>query len=60
VSTSDDVPVASGSYKDIGAMSSILHGGDFIASHRSLESVDGIDLGDKNAGTVGTERLGAL
>ena len=60
MSTSDDVPVASGGYKDIGARSSILHGGNFITRHCSLESVDRIDLGDENASTVGTERLGAL
>ena len=60
MSTSDDVPVAGGGYKDIGARSGLLHGGDFKASHRSLESVDGIDLGDEHASTVGTERLGAL
>ena len=58
--TSDDVPVASGGYKDIGARSSLLHGADFITSHRSLESIDRVDLSDENASTVGTERLGAL
>ena len=60
MSAGDNIPVASGGHEDIGAMSSILQGGDLITSHRSLESVDGVDLGDENASTIGAERLSAL
>ena len=56
----DDVPVTSGGDEDVRAGSSLLHGGDLVTSHRSLESVDGVDLGDDDTSTVGTERLGAL
>ena len=57
---SDDVPVSSSGNEDIGARSSLLHGGDLVTSHRSLESIDRVDLGDDDASTVGSERLGTL
>ena len=60
VSTGDNIPVASRGHEDIGARGSIFHGGDLITSHRSLESVDGVNLGDENASTIRAERLGAL
>jgi hypothetical protein len=41
-------------------VSSILHGGDLVTSHGSLEGVDGVDLGDQDTGTVRAEGLGAL
>ena len=56
----DDVAVTSGGDEDVGPGSSILHGGDLVASHGSLEGVDGVDLGDENAGTIGAEGLSAL
>ena len=60
MSTGNDIPVAGGGYKDVGTRGSILHSGDFIASHRGLEGIDGVDLGNENTSTVGAERLGAL
>lgn len=56
----DDVPVARGGHEDIATGSSLLHGGDLVAGHGRLESVDGVDLGDDNASTVRAERLGTL
>lgn len=56
----DDVPVASGGHEDIATGSSLLHGGDLVAGHGRLESVDGVDLGDDNTSTVRAERLSAL
>lgn len=56
----DDVPVSGGGNEDVGAGSSILHGGDLETGHGSLEGVDGVDLGDQDTGTVGAEGLGAL
>lgn len=60
VSAGDDVAVTSGGDEDVGAGSSILHRGDLVASHGSLESIDGIDLSDQNTRTVGSERFCAL
>lgn len=48
----DDIPVASGRDKDVGAGSSILHGGDLETSHGSLKGVDWVDLGDENTSAV--------
>ncbi len=56
----NDVAVTSGGDEDVGAGSSLLHGRDLITSHRGLESVDGVNLGDEDTSTVGPERLGAL
>lgn len=56
----DNVPVAGGGDEDVGAGSSVFHGGDFITGHGGLESVDWIDLGDDNASTIRLQRLGAL
>lgn len=58
--TSNDVPVASGSDEDVGTGSSILHGGDLVPGHGGLESVDGVNLGDQNASTIGLKGFGAL
>ena len=49
---SNNVPVTSGSNKDIAARSSLVHGGDFVAGHSSLKGVDGIDLGDDDTSTI--------
>lgn len=48
----DDVPVSSGSYEYIGTRRSILHGGDLVTSHGGLESVNGINFGDKDTSAV--------
>jgi hypothetical protein len=56
----DDVPVTSGSNEDVGARGGVLHGSDFETGHSSLESVDRVDLGDKNTSTKRPQRLGAL
>ena len=60
MSTSDDIPVTGGGNEDVGAVSSIFHGGDLVTGHGSLESVDGVDFGDEDAGTIRLEGLGAL
>lgn len=60
VSTGDDVPVASGGDKQVGAGCGVLHRRDLVATHSSLECVDGINLGNQDPGAVGPERLGAL
>jgi hypothetical protein len=60
VGTGDDVPVASGGHKDVGAVSGVLHGGNLVSGHGSLKGIDGIDLGDQNASTIGLEGFGAL
>jgi hypothetical protein len=56
----DDIPVACSGHKDVATRGSFLHGSDFKTSHGSLESVDGVDLGDDDACTIGPQRLGAL
>ena len=60
MSTSDDVPVTSGGNEDVGAVSSIFHGRDLVTGHGSLESVDGVDFGDEDAGTIRLQGLSAL
>ena len=49
---SDNVSATSSGNKDVGAMSSIFHGGDFVTGHSSLKSVDMVDFGDQDTGTV--------
>ena len=56
----DDITVTGGGHKNVGTRSGILHRGDFITSHGSLKSVDGIDFRDQHTGTIRTKRLGAL
>ena len=56
----DDVPVTGGGDEDVGAGSGVFHGGDFVTGHSSLESVDRVDLRDKNASAIRLQRLGAL
>lgn len=60
VLTSDDVAITGGGDKDVGARGGILHGGDFIASHGSLKSIDRINLSDKDSGTVRTQGFSTL
>ena len=56
----NNVPVASGSNKDVTAGSGLLHGGNLVTSHRGLKGVDGVDLGNDDASTVGPQGLSAL
>ena len=58
--SSDDVSVTSGSDEDVATSRDLIHGSDLVATHGGLKSVDGVDLGNNNAGAVGAERLGAL
>jgi hypothetical protein len=57
VNASKDVTAASGGDKDLTLGSSLLHGGDLEAGNGSLESVDGVDLSDDDAGTHAVESL---
>jgi hypothetical protein len=57
---SDDIAATSRGDEDIGTGSSLFHGRDLVPRHRSLESVDRVDLGDNNACTVRAERFGTL
>ena len=56
----DDVPVAGGGDEHVGTVRGVFHGGDLVASHGSLESVDGIDLGDDDAGSIRAQGLCTL
>jgi hypothetical protein len=60
VLATDDITAAGGGDEDVTLGSGLLHSGDLETGHRGLEGVDGVDLGDNNAGAVRTERLGAL
>jgi hypothetical protein len=44
VLSGNDVPVSSSSHKDISARRSIFHSRNFIASHRCLKRIDGVDF----------------
>ena len=57
---SDNVTVSGSSHKNVGAGSSILHGGDFITSHGSLQGIDGVDFSNQYASTIRPKRLGTL
>jgi hypothetical protein len=59
VLASENVTASGGGDKDLTNGSGLLHGGNLVAGNGSLEGVDGIDLGDENAGTHGVESLGA-
>jgi hypothetical protein len=56
----DDVAVTGGGNEDVGTVSSVLHGRNLVPAHRSLKSVDGVDLGDDDTSTVRAERLSTL
>jgi hypothetical protein len=58
VNAGEDVTAAGGGDKDLTLGSSLLHGGDLVAGDGSLESVDGVDLSDNDAGTHAVESLG--
>jgi hypothetical protein len=59
VGASQDVTAASGGDEDLADGSSLLHGGDLVTSHGSLEGVDGVNLGDDDTGTHAVEGHGA-
>lgn len=54
----EDVTATSGGDEDLTLGSSLLHGGDLVALDGSLEGVDGVDLGDQDAGTHAAESIG--
>lgn len=56
----DDVPVTGRGDEEVGTRSGVLHGRDFETSHSGLESVDGVDFGDENSGSVRSQSLGTL
>ena len=56
----DNISVTGGSDKDVGLNSCLFHGGHFITSHSSLESIDGINFSNDNTSTIRSERLGTL
>lgn len=59
VITSDDVSATSRRNEDLALRSSLLHGGDFVTGNGSLESIDGVDLGDDDTSTHTVKSLGA-
>lgn len=59
VDASQNVTATSGGDKDLTDLGSLLHGGDLVAGHGGLESIDGINLSDQDAGTHGGKSLGA-
>ena len=56
----DNIAVTRGRDENVSTGSGLLHGSDLVAGHRSLEGVDGVDLGDEHAGAIGAEGLRAL
>ena len=54
-----DVTATGGGDEDLTLRSSLLHGGDLVALDGSLEGVDRINLGDKDASTHAAEGVGA-
>ena len=57
VTANEDVTATSGGDEDLTHRSSLLHGGDLESRDSSLESVDGVDLGDNDTSTHGSESL---
>ena len=55
----EDVTAAGGGDKDLALRSSLLHSGNFEASHSCLEGIDRIDFGHKNASTHVVESVSA-
>lgn len=54
----EDVTATSGGDEDLTERSSLLHGGNLEAGDSSLESVDGVDLGNQDASTHAVQSLG--
>lgn len=59
VLANNDVTAASCGDEDLAKRSSLLHGGDLVAGDGSLESVDGVNLGNDDTSTHGVESLSA-
>ncbi|CUG90010.1 unnamed protein product [Bodo saltans] len=55
----DDVVVTGGGHEDVGISNGVLNAEHLVALHARLQGVDGVDLGDHNAGTEGAECSGA-
>lgn len=53
--SSYNVTITSGGHKQVRAWGCVFHSSNFIASHRGLKGVDGIDLSDNHTGAVRTE-----
>ena len=53
----EDVSAAGGRDEDLTERGGLLHGDDLEAGHGSLQSVDGVDLSDHDAGTHGVQSL---
>eukprot|EP00128_Syssomonas_multiformis_P016851 Colp12_sorted_trinity150504_noHs@2414 len=51
----DDALATSGGDEDVGLLDSLVEGGDLVTLHGSLESVNGVDLGNDNTGTEAAE-----
>ena len=58
VLATDNVTAAGGGDKDVGLPDGLLHGGDLVTLHGSLESVDGVNLGDNDTSTHTLEGSG--
>ena len=59
VTANQDVTAASGGDEDLTLGSGLIHGGDLVALDGSLEGVDGVNLGDQDAGTHAVQGGGA-
>ena len=60
VLSDDNVAVTRRGDEDVRPWRCIVHRSNFIASHGGLKSIDGVNLGDDDTSTVGTERLSTL
>jgi len=59
VLASEDITATGGGDEDLTDLGGLLHGGDLVTGHSSLESVDGVNLGNEDAGTHAVEGHGA-
>lgn len=59
MASDQDVTAASGGDEDLALRGSLVHGGDLVALDGGLEGVDGINLGDEDAGTHAAQSAGA-
>jgi len=59
VTALDDSGATGGSDEDAGLLGGLVHGRDFVAFHGGLKGVDGIDLGDQDAGAESAKSLSA-
>ncbi|KAH6604358.1 hypothetical protein Trco_007804 [Trichoderma cornu-damae] len=59
VKVANNVTATGGGDEDLANGGGLLHGGDLVAGHGSLEGVDGVDLGDDDPGAHAVESHGA-